>query len=113
MVKTGIELITEERRRQIEEEGYIPENDIKLNKNNELTYTAIYFIHPNKRIAKKFYPKQWNKIWAKKDKHDRIKQLKIAGALIAAEIDRLNKLQITDVLKKSKKSFNLRFKNMI
>lgn len=36
-------------------------------------------------------PWPWDVAWDKRYKHDRLKQLAIAGALIAAEIDRLER----------------------
>jgi len=36
-------------------------------------------------------PWPWDKSWDKRGKHDRIRQLEIAGALVAAEIDRLQR----------------------
>jgi len=39
------------------------------------------------------WPESWHKEWDKRGKHNRIHQLEIAGALIAAEIDRLTRLE--------------------
>ena len=82
---TGIELITQERREQIEKHGWDVKNDSNY-ENEELLQAAVYCI--NQEIEE--WPTGWDvyfqdKIIAK----DRIGQLKVAGAFIAAEIDRL------------------------
>lgn len=85
-MKTGIELIAEERKEQVEKHGYDVVHDTKFYSNNELVKSALFCIAPN------FF--EWPYNWS--DEHregiygkDRVSQLKIAGALIAAEIDRL------------------------
>lgn len=117
MKKTGIELITEERTRQIEKEGWTPEHD-KQHETGELSAAAACYAvngHPKKlrvqihrdaesrffsgntgdRGDRKLLPEGWYDAfpwegWDKRSKHDRIKSLTIAGALIAAEIDRID-----------------------
>jgi hypothetical protein len=105
-MKNGIDLIAEERQRQIEEEGWTPEHDDQ-HTNNELAFAAACYAASPLAIYKhlgisseetganghsfvELWP--WSFEWDKRDKHGRIKQLKIAGALIAAEIDRLNRI---------------------
>ncbi len=96
-MKTGIELIAEERQRQIEIEGWTKEHDAQ-HKDCELVKAAICYADPNiyynrenilikYRVPNKFWPKQWDIHWFKPT--DRIRDLVKAGALIAAEIDRL------------------------
>jgi len=96
-MKTGIELIAEERQRQIEVEGWTKEHDAE-HKNDELAKAAICYIDPNVyyhqvnrtvsfRIPNEFWPEQWDIRWFKPT--NRIRDLVKAGALIAAEIDRL------------------------
>lgn len=96
-MKTGIDLIAEERQRQVEVEGWTKEHDAE-HKNGELAKAAICYADPNVyyhqenrlfrfRIPNKFWPKQWDIYWFKPT--DRIRDLVKAGALIAAEIDRL------------------------
>lgn len=41
------------------------------------------------------WPESWDDNWDKRDLHARIRQLEIAGALIAAEIDRLLRSGVT------------------
>jgi hypothetical protein len=64
-LKSGIDLITEERQRQIDEEGYTPEHDDEHDK-WEMVFAAISYAH-----ASAFE----------------------VGALIAAEIDRLQRAE--------------------
>ena len=97
-MKTGIELIAEERQRQIEVEGWTEEHDAQY-KDNELAKAAICYADPkthyyqaNRYLNIKvpnadFWPVQWDERWFKPT--DRIRDLTKAGALIAAEIDRL------------------------
>lgn len=99
----GIELIQQERTRQIEEEGYDPSHDAFVCNNNQLSKAAAYYAVGNENLYIKrkenwpdgkkvetfetFWP--WESKFLKLKKHDRLKQLQIAGALIAAEIDSL------------------------
>ena len=89
MKKTGVDLIAEERLRQIEVEGYSKENDAEY-LNNELPDAAIcYLIDPDLRDDSPF-PWPWEDESFKPTPFDRIRELAKAGALIAAEIDRLS-----------------------
>lgn len=93
-MKTGIELIAEERRRQIEVEGWTVEYDKKEHVIGELALAAsCYAIIPELRPAE-LPPSPWPWIGAwKPTPNDRIRELQKAGALIAAEIDRLQALK--------------------
>lgn len=91
-MKTGIELISEERTRQVQEEGYTTAHDISENDYGQLAFAAAaYACPPEANKAKGFkrthlFP--WDsRAWKPSD--DRIRELAKAGALIAAEIDRL------------------------
>lgn len=93
-MKTGIELIAEERQEQIEKHGFDLDKDADFYTNYELRDAAMYAL----TMAKNYYPQSWefwwhDKMMAKQDRMSEeefyIEQLKIAGALIAAEIDRL------------------------
>lgn len=92
MKKTGIELIAEERQRQIDVEGFLPEND-KQQAIGELANAAsCYAMTPNIRPAE-LPPTHWPWLdFYKPTPNDRIRELQKAGALIAAEIDRLQSL---------------------
>lgn len=92
MKKTGIELIAEERQRQIEVEGWTPEHDAE-HTDESIACAAACYAFPerhrplNGRIP---YGWKWEASWWKPSPQNRIKELAKAGALIAAEIDRLN-----------------------
>lgn len=103
MAKTGIELITEERVRQIEKEGFTPEHDHHHDEGS-IALAAVAYASPLPvRVfgtvddGSVFGKKQWIDPWPwdsqfdKRGKHDRLRSLVIAGALIAAEIDRLQR----------------------
>lgn len=116
----GTRLIAEERTRQIEVEGYRPSHDVK-HFEGELAYGAICYAYPNKKLILKrqdamvpnvptvylkngpegegtylvMPPSVWPfglESWKPTPK-DRIRELTKAGALIAAEIDRLIALE--------------------
>lgn len=97
-MKKGIELITKERQRQIEEEGWTKEHDAE-HVGGELARAASAYAYPIYRmgfnpeeIEEKIpvqFPPNWNSKWWKPTPEDRVKELTKAGALIAAEIDRL------------------------
>jgi len=97
-MKTGIELITEERKRQILEEGWTEDHDdyhadgqmsgaaaCYAIAANELSASTPYLSSPNPSL----WP--WDLTWWKPGKCA-IRCLVKAGALIAAEIDRLQRL---------------------
>lgn len=94
-MKTGIELIAEERQRQIKEEGYSAEHDQEYRK-GELAIIAMCYTCPAK-YRHMFSPVSWfrqigwNLKWWKPS--TRVRDLQKAGALIAAEIDRLQNLE--------------------
>jgi len=117
-MKTGVELIAEERNRQVEKEGWSLDHDA-LHDNQELAWAAVCYAAPYPVIASQMIKKgkwgcncrgivdcscasynkhfknvedpwPWSSKWDKREKHDRKRKLIIAGALIAAEIDRIN-----------------------
>lgn len=92
MNKTGIELIADERKRQIEVEGWTPEHDA-LHKNGELADAAACYAGLTRRDHKFSFrvPNSWPfRIFDwKPTPNDRVRELVKAGALIAAEIDRI------------------------
>lgn len=89
---SGVELITQERERQISQEGWTPEHDDQ-HTNGELRDAGIaYAIACDFRVADSarcYWP--WENAWWKPSE-DHIRNLVKAGALIAAEIDRLQRL---------------------
>jgi hypothetical protein len=96
-MKTGIELIADERKRQIEVEGWTPEHDDE-HINGELAHAAACYAYPNriKRLDHVGWPEDWSLDWYKPTPENRIKELVKAGALIAAEIDRIQNLDNKD-----------------
>lgn len=90
-LKSGIELIADERNVQIEKLHFTPEKDDNLNK-GQLLNLAMYCILSNND----YLPKDtWSIDYLKSlHKKPRIEQLTIAGALIAAEIDRRLRLRV-------------------
>lgn len=95
--KTGIELIAEERKRQIEKEGYCSINDAHWTGGELSIAAACYALnklpYENSTFGTKPKVPKINFPWVdecdKRKKHDRKRSLIIAGALIAAELDRL------------------------
>lgn len=93
----AIELITEERKRQIETKGYTLEHDSAY-KDGELAFLACYYAMPCLIVRGDRYnryvilPDDFRQEtgWSisPRQEHTRLRQLTIAGALIAAEIDR-------------------------
>ena len=105
-MKTGAELIADERKRQIEVEGWSTEHDAQYN-NYELINAATCYCQPesirtyNRTWRGLEHPDDitippigwpWAKEWWKPSPDDRVRELVKAGALIAAEIDRLQTL---------------------
>lgn len=93
-MKTGIERIAAERKRQIEVEGWDAEHDISINGDGQLARAAAcYALDDDCRDLlgsdgmSLLWP--WTKLWWKPSHENRIRELEKAGALIAAEIDRL------------------------
>ncbi len=81
---TGIESIAAERKRQIEEEGWTPEHDDQWVSSQIADAASCY-------LEGSMWRWPWDKGWWKPT--DRRRNLVKAGALIAAEIDRLNRLE--------------------
>lgn len=89
-MKSGVELISEERKEQIEKHGWNLKNDEDYS-NKELIKAALFCINQDVFEWPFYWTEEFrNKILSKKTEIDR---LKIAGALIAAEIDRLNSIE--------------------
>ena len=98
---TGAELISAERMRQVSKCGWTAENDAKQ-EDGQLLECAIQvaddvFANQNALIDGREKTEHWphqraNHI-VEKYKSDHISRLVIAGALIAAEIDRLQRIQ--------------------
>jgi hypothetical protein len=99
---TGIEMIANERRRQLEVKGYGPEHD-DLHVDGELAVAAACYAMAGDEAAisraavmdvetlEDAFP--WGADCDNRGEKGRIRELVIAGALIAAEIDRLLRLE--------------------
>lgn len=101
-MKTGIELIAEERQRQIDVEGWTPEHDdteVGHQKGELATAAACYtlissedakgLVEIDDIFINRLWP--WQPVWWKPTSD--IRNLVKAGALIAAEIDRLQRVE--------------------
>jgi hypothetical protein len=92
-MKSGIELIAEERERQVSVEGWTPEHDDEHD-TNELTDAAICYalfasegLRSHQELTRRW---PWEPEWWK-PAPNAVRNLVKAGALIAAEIDRLQR----------------------
>lgn len=103
-MQTGVELIAEERQRQIEKEGWTPEHDAEHTDESLSKAAACYAMPSNERTKyqsfhsqygnfPRWWPFSWDLKFWKPTPDNRIKELVKAGALIAAEIDRLQNLK--------------------
>lgn len=94
----GATLISGERDRQLVIHQFSAERDDAYVR-DELARAAIYYAHPEEapfNDADEWYPSNWSQKYAQKATDDRVTQLVKAGALIAAEIDRLLRLRSID-----------------
>lgn len=98
MPKNGLQLIEAERRRQVEDEGFSAEHDAKLRRGNLALAAVAYAAKAVKDIdyhnrsggleaAIRLWP--WQPSDYRPTPNDPIRELVKAGALIAAEIDKL------------------------
>ncbi len=102
MKKSGIELIAQERSEQIEKHGKSIQHDKDTNFENQLIDGAIGllekdFMRAEEQDVADAMPDGWDPdLWFKMFNKSYKERLIIAGALIAAEIDRYNAYQIND-----------------
>lgn len=103
---SGVSRITQERRQQVFKHSFDTAKDDSYTA-EELVWAALHYAAPESdwegvaRVHEEYeqcveeplWPYSWDKKWDKKQSKTRIEQLSIAGALIAAEIDRLERLQ--------------------
>lgn len=88
---TGAQLITEERREQIQRHNRTVVNDVNTNTNNELARAALRLtmIVAGITAGVPEWPAHWDqKICAKMDAKEDFEKMIIAGAFIAADLDR-------------------------
>lgn len=88
----GVSLIAFERNRQITAEHFTKDHDAEEHDTGELGLAAAAYaleaVHPGHELNRALWP--WDESWWK-PKDDPIRNLVRAGALIAAEIDRLQR----------------------
>ena len=85
---SGIDLIAAERRRQIDEEGWTKRHDDDHDR-EEIAMAAVVYACPQRYRERVWFAWPWDDEWYKPTPDNRIRELVKAGALIAAEIDRL------------------------
>jgi hypothetical protein len=92
LYNSGIDIIAKQRKEQLNDHNISVEDDIACNTNNQLAIAATYLATPDWLGCKNVdAPQNWDE--EKFDymmNKDYVERLEIAGALIAAEIDRLN-----------------------
>jgi hypothetical protein len=97
---TGIDIIAKERDRQIKVEDFSPEHDSELINGELSNAAAVYAMSPEylamnveggDTVFKEVWP--FGLEWYKQTMGNRIRDLAKAGALVAAEIDRLLRLE--------------------
>lgn len=97
-MKSGVDIIAEERKRQLEVEGWKPEGDDQY-VDNQLALAGASYAIPE--VDREYFGTTednvpvmfpFSSVWWKPSPENRIKELAKAGALIAAEIDRLQRL---------------------
>jgi len=91
-MKTAIELIAEERARQIEQEAWSIEHD-DGHKQQELARAGACYVIDYCKPTHLGFAWPWDVRYWKPTPKDPIRQLVKAGALIAAEIDRLQRIE--------------------
>ena len=98
-IEESVVLIAEERDQQVHVKGYDAKHDDK-HKNGELAIAAACYavndtdancLHVGCGTVEDAWP--WDKKFDKRGKQDRVRELVKAGALVAAEIDRLQRLK--------------------
>lgn len=93
---SGIEIVAHERARQVYEEGFHRDHDDNHHGGELALAAACYAIPARLRTMTviDYVPVKWpwERKWWKPSESNRIKELAKAGALICAEIDRLNRI---------------------
>ena len=94
-MKTGIELIAEERREQIEKHGWSKDHDQFEHSEGQIILAAEYALNPlqDNELIQYGYGGWENFEESIRGKQNIIERLKVAGALIAAEIDRIQRIK--------------------
>lgn len=105
-MKTGIQIISEERDRQIFEELFSDNRDDGYVNGELSSAAACYAMKESYNIddgydARRLFEWPWDLSWWKPSPENRIQELAKAGALIAAEIDRLRRLKDNEIFNSS------------
>lgn len=94
-MKTGSQLIAEERERQISQEGWTAKHDDEHDDQALALAAAVYALPPEWRLVPSGTTTMMQRLWPFDDywlkEGDRVRELTKAGALIAAEIDRVQR----------------------
>lgn len=93
--ESGLGNIVNERKRQIDVEGWDSEHDDIANNNEQLARAAAVYALPSDYRYYDFEVRSvfpWDMRWWKPVPTERVRELEKAGALIAAEIDRLKRM---------------------
>lgn len=88
-MKTGIELIAQERQEQIEKHGWTRQHDVDSHNNGDIDKAFRAVLNAESRHQLDKFPEGWETFAEKVIDKPYKEKLIIAGALIAAEIDRL------------------------
>lgn len=90
---SGVELIAQERQEQIAKHNRDVNFDQEINSKGQLVYAATLLLNDGHdgAMGDEGYPLNWNEdVWLKMSSKPYKERLIIVGALIAAEIDRIN-----------------------
>lgn len=92
-METGIKLIAKERKEQLTKHGRTVQEDVDCNDDNQLPIAAMLLLEGG--ITTRLQaPSEWDDdTWKKMVDKPYRERLIIAGALIAAELDRLNAIE--------------------
>ena len=90
-IKSGIELVQDERNKQLFAKGRTAESDAKYNAEYQLKDAAQALLHDNLNHRVLSCPNGWNlDQWRKLAKKEYSQRCRIAAALLCAELDRLS-----------------------
>lgn len=102
-MKTGIELIAEERSEHPSKHGRTILDDVQNNDRGQLALAAGFLINScdlseePEDLIREYCPPGWDEeIWLKMTRKTYKKRIIIAGSLLAGELDRLNWLESVD-----------------
>ncbi len=97
-MKNGLMSILNERIEQLNKHGRTIANDVIENGKNQLSFAGSVLCCPDPEMMNFGHPIGWDlDWWTKTIKRPYRERLAIAGALIAAEIDRLNNIESIDI----------------